>query len=144
MKMMNAINSIGSICSIIGLVVTAYVAWTIRKIEIAYVTHALVQECLSKLKASLKNMKQAMGRSDESALRQELQKCRVIISESRVFGENDTETANTVGEIEQLMSFQGSQFLNTAANVVALISGHFVRLELQRTKSQWSRKNVSD
>jgi hypothetical protein len=141
---MNAINAIGSICSIVGLVISAYVAWTIRKIEIAYVRHALIQECASKLSASLKNMNQFMRRSDESRLRQELQKCRVILSEQGVFGNNDTDAANTVAAIEQLLSIQGGRFLAAAAAVVGQISGQLARLELQRTKSQWSRKNVSD
>ncbi|MEX2317337.1 MAG: hypothetical protein WD669_09315 [Pirellulales bacterium] len=101
------LNEIGSICSIVGLIATIYVALTIGRIEHAYVKRGVVQECLSKLQASLKKMNRFIRTNKEDSLRQEMHRCRAVLSQLLDYDKSEGEVRHTLSEIDELMSYRG-------------------------------------
>ena len=58
---MSGVNWVGSMASLLGLALTLYVARSVWIIEQSYLQQALLPKYESKLKASLKNLDQALA-----------------------------------------------------------------------------------
>jgi hypothetical protein len=136
------LSDIGSICSIIGLLLTIYVLVSVRRIEQGYLTQALAHECLSKLQASIKNVQSGVRRLREDAVRQEVHRCRVVLYQVLEFSENENETRAAIAEIERVLTLRQELLFDSMPVVIELVAGEIERLELRKTKWHWSRKDV--
>jgi hypothetical protein len=135
------LSTVADVVSIIGVLVTGYVALTIYRIERRYVRQALLESCLPQLRAAAKNIKAAAKKSDDSKVRQELQRCRAVLSHWVAYSDSVADTRNAISVIDRVNAYHGSQLIRELDDALDVIGGEAARLELTRLKLNWSRKN---
>jgi hypothetical protein len=86
-------------------------------------------------------MQSAIRRSREDLLRQEVHRCLAILNQVLEFNENGSDTRSAISQINEVVSYRGPVFLASAQTILEIASGEVERLELLKTKLQWSRKD---
>jgi hypothetical protein len=135
------LSVIADLCSLAGFAGTVYVAIKVWRIERAYITQALVDECLPKLKAVSKNLKGAIGRGDENQILAELNRAKAILSGILSYAENQEEARHAISEVSRIANCRGSQLRSNVGSAMHIIIAESERLSLLRIRLQWSSKN---
>jgi hypothetical protein len=135
------LSTIADIVSLVGFGVTIYVAYTVWRIEQAYVRQAIVFQCVPKLVAITRNIRGAITRVDEGQVREELQRAKAILEEVLPHAAHHQETRNAIAEISRILTYQGTDLRAAGPNALEIIVGETERLRLLKLNLQWSRKN---
>jgi hypothetical protein len=85
MTFVESLGVVGSIASLVGLVVTLYVAWTVRNLRHLYVRQGMLEACLGKLQAHQKNLSRPSAPKNATAIRESLTQIKIIVERIAVY-----------------------------------------------------------
>ena len=136
---MTLLGVTGSVASIIGLVVTVYVAWAIRKLRQRYVRQAIYTECLANLQAHLRNLKTARTRKKVSDIRERLGRIQEILGRIAIHDLEQSSVEWPIGEIDRILESRDLEIAVDVAEVIPQVGQRIEKLELMLLELQWGK-----
>jgi uncharacterized membrane protein YccC len=127
----------GSVASIIGLAVTAYVAWAIRKLRRRYIRQVMLKTCLGKLQAHQKNLSSKTTQKNAVAIRQQLSRTRTVLERVALHTQKGSTIKWDISEIEEVLELSDDEIRSRVGDVTPVLDERIERLELDLTELEW-------
>jgi 5-bromo-4-chloroindolyl phosphate hydrolysis protein len=139
----NNVTLIGSLASILGLLITLYVAWAVSLIEQSYVRQALLPKYISSLKRILKNLDQGLGAKDNQALRSRLSEARELLRAVARHFPKKTNAGKLVISITDSFEASERHFLLKAEEIIAELNGEVQAIDVLKAEMEWRRRDAT-
>ncbi len=131
----------GSIASVAGLIVSAYVALTVRRIRVRYIRQVVFKECLGKLKAHRRNLSSAINNNDGDRVRQQLARVNAVLARIAL---HVPETLQVEWSDQRFNAVLNSDDLIVAVRaneILYMIDERMETLSLMLTEMEWGDDN---
>ncbi len=134
------IGVFGSYASVLGLIVTFYVAESVRKVRDRYAARVTLMQNFERFRRAVSRFEQASAASEIRAIAGELDP---LICELRVHLATGVSVESLLTSLKELMEIQDSRDVKNAKTCIPPLLRQFTEhVEIHRNKDEWRRDHA--
>ena len=136
----NGIGVFGSYASVLGLIVTFYVAEWVGRVRDRYAVRVTMMQNFERFRSAVSRFEQASAASEIRAIAGELEP---LICELRVHLNPDVGVESLLTSLKELMETQGSRDVQNAKTCIPPLLRQFTEyVKIHRDKDEWRRDHA--
>jgi hypothetical protein len=128
---------VGSLASIIGVVVSLYVLQAVRRIRHRYIRQAMMEACLARLHRCRTNLRDSAESRDADQFRQTLGTLKAILRRIDLHKQSDRTVQWSDEEIDALIQLDNRRIVARSRQIVARLNDWIETIDLELTATRW-------